>query len=61
MDLIKILPTVAAAMAESTRYLKRMGEHCKPKYFYHTYRFFMNGWGTNTFLPEGLNFEVRVV
>ena len=38
-----------------------MGEHCDPKYFYHTYRFFLNGWGTNDILPDGIDFEARFI
>ena len=39
--------------------MKRVGERCDPKFFYHTYRFFLNGWGTNDILPDGIEFEAR--
>ena len=41
--------------------MKRVGEHCDPKFFYHTYRFFLNGWGTDgDILPDGIEFEARL-
>ena len=48
---------MSAAVDESVEYVKRTGEHCDPKYFYHTYRYFLNGWGTNDILPDGIKFE----
>ena len=54
-------PTVSAAVTESVKYVKRVGEHCDPRFFYHTYRFFLNGWGTDgEILPDGIEFEERL-
>ena len=53
--------SVSAAITESVKYVKRVGEHCDPRFFYHTYRFFLNGWGTDgeDILPDGIEFEAR--
>ena len=52
---------MSAAVTESVKYVKRVGEHCDPKFFYHTYRFFLNGWGTDgDILPDGIEFEARL-
>ena len=59
LDISHFQSTVSAAVNESAKYVNRMGEHCGPKYFYRTYRFFLNGWGTNDILPDGIEFEAR--
>lgn len=48
------LADLDTALQKCSRALSTLQKSCRPRVFYNVYRFFLNGWGTNELLPQGL-------